>query len=85
MNWGVAELDIRDPGIPIVHVESSETTVLLTGIPPIVAVTVLPGRPMPEKIAVPSSEILVSWGTSTWKSIAMTSMLIGIEFAFDPN
>ena len=53
--------------------------------PPTVAVTVLPGSPMPEKIAVSSSEILVSWGSSTSKSIAMTSMLIGIEFAFEPN
>ena len=84
MNWGVAELEIREPGIPMDHVESSETTVLFTGIPPIVAVTVLPGSPTPENIAVSSSEILVSRGTSTSKSIPMTSMLIGIEFALEP-
>ena len=84
LNTGVAVPSILEAGIPSDHVESSPTTVLFTVLPAIVTMTVLPGRPMPVKMTLPSSEMVVSSGGVIRNWRPTTVKVTGLELIFEP-
>ena len=65
--------------------ESELTTVLFTVFPPIVTVTVLPGRPIPVKTAIPSSDTVESSGGDIVNRIPSTVMVTGLELILEPK